>query len=373
MPRRAVVEEEALSYPLGRSITDKLQKLNVPVQLLPRGARLSLPRAKTSAQGYEEAKNTLVVRVRKDRDFASCKPSAHYQLPLISSCPGMCQYCYLQTTLGPRPYIRVYANRDQILKTAGELMDRRKPEITVFEGAATSDPLPVEYLTGSLAAAIEFFGKSETGLFRFVTKFNDVEPILGLDHRRKTTVRFSLNADHVIRTYEHRTAGLEQRLEALARVKQDGYPVGVMIGPIITFEGWKEQYSRLMERIAAALDSGRTVGIPEDRSKTGEDMPFRTGQALPSHTGQARLSQTRQPDVVHFELITHRFTSRAKRNILSVFPNACLPMDESERRLVYGQFGYTKYLYPKETMEEIRAFFENAISRMPGGRLQYLV
>ena len=327
-----------MSYPLGRDIVPKLKDLGVSVQVLKRGGRPQVP-GENATQVYEEAKHTLVVRVRKDKDFATCKPSAHYQLPLVSSCPGLCEYCYLQTTLGPRPYVRVYANIEEILSTARALVGGRRPQETVFEGAATSDPLAIEYLTGSLAKAIQFFGRLDGSRFRFVTKFSDVESLLGLSHGGRTTVRVSVNADYVIRTFEHNTSPLNERLEALRRVRLAGYPVGVMLGPIITFDGWKEGYRTLMRLLGDALGGGSVgaeAGIP-------------------------------------FELITHRFSGRAKKSILSVFPNTRLPLDESERKLKFGQFGYTKYVYRGETMEVIQALFEREISEIPGGYVQYLV
>ena len=121
-------------------------------------------------EAYREAKRTLVVGVRKKVNFASCKPSAHYQLPLNTSCPGMCEYCYLATTLGKRPYLRVYVNIEEILAKAGDYMTQRAPEITVFEGAATSDPIPTEYLTGLLYKTIEFFWRPTAGPLSFRDK-----------------------------------------------------------------------------------------------------------------------------------------------------------------------------------------------------------
>jgi len=337
IPARAFIEEAALSYPLGQVIRQRLRDLGVHAVVMKRGQRPVVPGSHPS-QVYAEAKKTLVVRVRKEREFASCRPSAHYQLPLASSCPGLCQYCYLQTTLGPRPYIRVYANIEEILAGAKRLVQERKGEVALFEGSATSDPLPVEHITGSLRRSIEFFGGLEGSGFRFVTKFADVEPILGADHRGRTTVRFSVNAARVLR-YEHGTSTLERRLWALSRVAGDGYPTGLMIGPVIIFDGWKDGYRDLLDKVKAALGS------------LGD-----AGQGL------------------GFEIITHRFTSRAKKSILSVFPNTTLPMDEAERRLVYGQFGYTKYVYPKETMDEVREFFEEEIGeRLPGAVIQYIV
>jgi spore photoproduct lyase len=337
IPRRAFIEKAALEYPLGQSVQQKLHEAGVPIMILRERQRLSIP-GNTASSRYSEAKKTLVVRVRKSKEFETCKPSAHYQLPLISSCPGLCEYCYLQTRLGPKPYVRVYVNLKEILEEAQRLVGMREPELTIFEGAATSDPLPIEWLTGSLKDTIEFFGRLERGRFRFVTKFSDVEPILEAQHQRRTTVRFSVNAEYIVKNFEHSTSSVDERISALKRVSDAGFKVGVMVGPIIIFEGWKEQYESLLQKL---------------------------GEALDGHSND---------DGIPFELISHRFTKRAKSNISMVFPNTRLPLDESKRRLKYGQFGYTKYVYPKDTMQEIEDFFSINIPKLVnGGYVQYLV
>mgnify|MGYP003303630304 CR=1 FL=1 len=93
-------------------------------------------------------------------------------------------------------------------------IDERLPSITIFEGAATSDPIPLEPYTHSLKKAIEFFGKEEKGRFRFVTKFNDVDSLLDAKHNNHTEIRFSINTQRVIDSYEHHTASANKRIEA---------------------------------------------------------------------------------------------------------------------------------------------------------------
>ena len=76
--------------------------------------------------------------------------------------------------VGDKPFVRVFVNTDEILEQAKKYIDERSPQITIFEGAATSDPIPLEPYTHSLKKTIEFIGKEEKGRFRFVTKFNDI-------------------------------------------------------------------------------------------------------------------------------------------------------------------------------------------------------
>ena len=107
---------------------------------------------------YREGKETMVVSYKKSLKFQTCKPSANYQLPLVSGCMGRCEYCYLNTQLGDKPFVRVFVNTEEILEQAKKYIDERSPHITIFEGAATSDPIPIEPYTHSLKKTIEFLG-----------------------------------------------------------------------------------------------------------------------------------------------------------------------------------------------------------------------
>jgi spore photoproduct lyase len=225
-----------------------------------------------------------------------------------------------------------------LLSKTKEYIEDRVPEITHFEGAATSDPIPVEEYTGSLAKTIEFFGHQEYGRFRFVTKFIDVDSLLGLKHNGRTTFRFSINSESVIKRFEHKTPPASERVAAAGKVAAAGYPLGFIIAPIFYYDGWRNGYKELLLSLKAALD---------------------------------RVSYGNKLD---FELITHRYTLKAKSNILSLFPETELPMNEEDRRFKYGQFGYGKYMYKQETMDEIKDFFTDAITELfPDAAIKYFV
>jgi spore photoproduct lyase len=300
----------------------RLRRLGVPVATVRSHTRLPTPPGDSVRARYAQAKMTLAIGVRKTLEFATSKPSADYALPLVTGCPGHCEYCYLQTTLGPRPAVRVYVNLEEIFAQARRYIAARQPDVTRFEGSCTSDPVAVEPYSESLAAAIRFFAGTERGRFRFATKYTDIEGLLAIEHRGHTQVRFSLNSEEAIRAWEHAVPGLEQRLDAAERVRRSGYPLGFLIAPVFVRPGWEEEYGRLVDRVAARF---------------GDD-----------------------PDLT-FEVITHRYTLKAKRLILSRYPEATLPMDEGTRRFKFGQFGYGKYLYPVEQLRRVEAFFRTRL------------
>jgi spore photoproduct lyase len=337
VPKRALFERVALDYPIGRQVYDKMRELGVDISFIGSHNRVTGIPGKTPQEAYFEGKRTLVVGVRRGLEFQTCKPSAHYQLPLVTSCAGQCEYCYLNTTLGKKPYIRVYVNVDEVLERAGKYIKQREPEVTVFEGAATSDPIPVEPYTGALRRAVEFFGSQVNGRFRFVTKFTNVDSLLDAQHNGHTTFRFSLNSERVIHDFEHNTPKAQERIAAAFKAAKAGYPYGFIIGPIFHYETWREDYTVMFDKLKAEF-KGRVGSVPS------------------------------------FELITHRFTKRAKKNILEIFPNTKVPMEESERAFKYGQFGYGKYVYTKEVMKEIKEFFEQKIRDVfPDANIMYFV
>jgi spore photoproduct lyase len=337
VPKRAFFEPQALEFPLGKRIYDQLLDLAVPITFTGSHNRVAGIPGETQQQAFSEAKRTLVVGVRRGTEFSSCKPSAHYQLPLNTSCPGMCEYCYLATTLGKKPYLRVYVNTEQILEKAAGYIAERAPDVTVFEGAATSDPIPTEYLTGVLRQTIEFFARQELGRFRFVTKYTDVDSLLAVRHNGRTRFRFSINAPPVIREYEHLTPTAAERVAAAVKVADAGYPLGFIIAPILHFKGWEEEYGWLF-------------------------------QSLNRQLPQAARSN------ISFEFISHRFTKRAKHQILDLFPQTTLPMDEEARRFKYGQFGYGKYLYQENTMANLKEYmFAQTKQYFPEAKVEYFV
>lgn len=338
IPKRVIFEKDSLETEVGKNIYNKI-KNNPNMEII----NASSNKIKSHIPGdnlfeqYKSGKQTLVVGKRKSLKFQTCKPSANYQLPLVSGCMGRCEYCYLNTQLGDKPFVRVFTNIDDVLNRAKEYIEERLPQITIFEGAATSDPIPLEPYTNALKKTIEFIGKEEKGRFRFVTKYNDVDTLLDAKHNNHTEIRFSINTPTVINTYEHYTASIDKRIEAAVKVANAGYKIGFIIAPIFIYDNWQKEYKDLIENI---------------KSK------------LPSEFNEQII----------FEVISHRYTTKAKNRILEIFPETTLPMNDEDRKFKYGQFGYGKYIYTKDQLAEIKEFFIFNIKEIfPNSIIKYVI
>ncbi|BBF41494.1 spore photoproduct lyase [Lachnospiraceae bacterium KM106-2] len=337
-PNRIIFEKGTRDYEIGQSIYNTFST-NPKIEIVETAANKIKPliTMDTAAETYQQGKKTLVVSKKRSGAFQTCKPSADYMLPLVSGCMGQCEYCYLHTQLGDKPFVRVNVNLDDIFAKATKYMLERPEQITSFEGSATSDPVCVEPYTHALEQAILFFAKEPLGRFRFVTKYSDVDTLLSLEHNNKTEIRFSINTKRIRDQYEHFTADIDSRIKAAAKVMKAGYPVGFLIAPVFLYDGWEDEYQQLILHLQ---------------------------ETLPAN----------YPHQLFFEVITHRFTPKAKDLIQSIFPDSSLPMEEDLRQYKYGQFGYGKYVYKKEDMHSVKAFFQSHLmSAFPNCEIKYIV
>ncbi|PRY40236.1 spore photoproduct lyase [Geodermatophilus tzadiensis] len=346
-PQRVLVTRSAAERPHGQRVLARLEAAGVDAVELLRGDRLPSLTGDDDRAAFMAAKDTmaLVVPPPSKRKLQPIPPSADFRLDLAEGCPAHCQYCYLAGSLGGPPITRVWADLDEVLEGLDDYVGRgtitsgtleRGGEGTTFEASCYTDPLAIEHLTGGLARMVEHFGTHDWAgpvQLRATTKFDDVAALLALPHGGRTRLRFSVNATSVDRRFEGATAKVPARLRALSAVAAAGYPVGVTIAPIMPVEGWREQYAELLDGIAAAVPAGHDLTV---------------------------------------ECITHRFTPGSKETLLDWYPRTRLEMDESRRTTKRGKFGSIKHVYPKDTMAELRGWFEREVAeRLPQARLLY--
>jgi spore photoproduct lyase len=349
MPARVLVTRSAADTPHGAGIVARCEAAGVADIDVLRGDRLPPLRAENDRATYALAKRTLAVVVAPPGKLKlqPIPPSADWRIDLAEGCPAHCQYCYLAGSLSGPPITRVYANLPEILSAMDDFVGRgtitssspdRAGEGTTFEASCYTDPLALEHLTGSLSAAIAHIGTNQwptpVGL-RFTTKFDDVAPLLDLAHHGRTRVRVSVNAAEIAGRFEGGTARLPHRIAALRELARAGYRVGLTIAPIMPIAGWQESYRALLRDVAGTL-----------ADVAGVDLTV--------------------------ECITHRFTPSSKEVLQGWYPNTKLEMNEQSRTRKFGKFGSTKFVYPKETMGEMRSWFEAELAEtLPAARTLY--
>ena len=84
-------------------------------------------------------------------------------------------------------------------------------------------------------------------MLTFPTKFDMVDDILPLDHKGKIVIRVSVNPEEIINKVEFGTSRLKGRIEAINKLKEAGYKIGILIAPIVMIDNWKKIYLELIQ------------------------------------------------------------------------------------------------------------------------------
>ena len=358
MPKRVLFTPDALNEPYGQQIYERVSALNLPIEVM-KNNRLTGLRGADDRETYRIAKNTLAIvnAPPSAMRLQPIPPSADWQMNLAEGCPAHCQYCYLAGSLAGPPVVRVYANLPTMLANTASYEGTYPPNATwqnkagqagarptSFEVSCYTDVLGIEHLTGGLAECIRYFGQRENGQLRFVTKYDGVDSLLDLPHNGHTRARVSLNTESIARKLEGGTASVEARLQALRKLALPkelgggGYPVGIIIAPIMPIPNWQDEYSHLLDRIYDVLDYN-TLGAKID---------------------------------LNVELISHRFTPGSKDVLMQWYPNTSLDMNEEGRSAKRNKFGGTKYVYQPTDMQAMKRFFYDGWSkRFPNAPILY--
>ena len=139
---------------------------------------------------------------------------------------------------------------DKIIKIAN-----KSDENLTFEIGSNSDLILENKITNNLPWTIENFKNSKKGKLTFPTKFGMVDDILTLDHQGKIIIRMSVNPEEIINNVEFGTSRLDERINAINKLKEAGYEVGILVAPVIMVDNWKSLYLELIKQLESKLSS----------------------------------------------------------------------------------------------------------------------
>jgi spore photoproduct lyase len=234
--------------------------------------KLDLPHNRVELEGADplelhyQGKKTLVFGIHKsalrysDENGNTCPNYWHFSP--YGFCPYDCQYCYLAGTPGVKysPTVKIFLNLLQILNQIDRVASQlTKP--TAFYLGKLQDALALDPLTGYSRIMVPFFARHKLARLILLTKSASVENLLDLNHQGHTILSWSLNPPEVCRAFEKNVPSCEERITAMRKCTDAGYPTRAVIMPIIPVKGWQNIYARFLENLLHSVPLDRiTLG-----------------------------------------------------------------------------------------------------------------
>lgn len=331
IPDEIYYEKGIKGYELGISLLKKYP--NVPKKIIESHNNIEELRKKPNTE-FSNLKKKLIIGIRKTHKYSPNHKVSDFLVPYTSSgCTASCLYCYLVCHYNKCSYLRLFVNREQmlekIIKTANASTDK---ELT-FEIGSNSDLILENTITGNLPWTIQNFSKSKHGFLTFPTKFDMIEPILGIDGIEKVIVRMSVNPEEIINKVEFGTSRLNSRIRAINKLRDAGYKVGILIAPVIFVGNWQKLYSELIQKLADELSKS----VKKD---------------------------------LFFEIIFMTYSYVHKAINEEAFPNA-IKLYNDDLMMMRGR---GMYMYKTNLKEEAKEFFKSELEKyFPDNKILYMV
>ncbi len=243
-PKALYCENGIENYELGRELLEKYQ--DVPKIKIDNHNNIEEMRKKQNSE-FPDMKRNLIIGIRKTHKFVENHKTSDYLVPYTSSgCTAMCMYCYLVCNYNKCAYLRLFVNRERMLEKIIKTANKSERDL-VFEIGSNSDLILENTITKNLIWTIENFANTQKGKLTFPTKFEMIDDLLNIRHNKKIIIRMSVNPEEIINKVEFGTSRLKQRIQAINKLADADYPIGILIAPVIFVENWKSLYLELIK------------------------------------------------------------------------------------------------------------------------------
>jgi spore photoproduct lyase len=171
-----------------------------------------------------------------------------------------CSYCILQAYFNP-PVLQYFVNQEQLFEELENHAQSTRPAFHRIGTGEFTDSLIWDPWTGLSGRLVPYFGQQDRLVLELKTKSTNIEALEGLAHNKKTVMAWSLNPPSMIRSDERRTASFSARLKAAAKCEAWGYPLAFHFDPLILYEGWEEDYRRVVKALFKHVSAKNVVWI----------------------------------------------------------------------------------------------------------------
>lgn len=208
---------------------------------------------------------------------------AHFmELAWSWGCPYNCSYCYLKGTyrffikneLGRVPMH--FKERGDIAKALTTFLRLHIPA-EILNTGELSDSLMGETQDPPFSKWLMNYMNGSRHKVMFLTKGTYVKNFLDNEWQKNAILSWSLNAEKVAKRWEHLTPSPKDRIKAAELCARADYEVRIRIDPMVSVEGWREEYRELIdsvfskfrpERITLGCLRGLASTIREARDKS---------------------------------------------------------------------------------------------------------
>ena len=181
---------------------------------------------------------------------------AHYYFSHMLNCVYDCRYCFLQGMLRSANYL-VFVNYEDFvddIRALAKQHEKDQKPVWFFSGY-DCDSLAYEPVTNFADYFVPEFSNIPNAVLELRTKSTQIRSLLKRPAQDNVVIAYSLSPERVAQEVEIGAPNLVKRIEALAKLQQNGWRIGLRFDPVIWHQDYLNDYQEMIELVFKQLDA----------------------------------------------------------------------------------------------------------------------
>jgi spore photoproduct lyase len=213
------------------------------------------------AQNFRlQKQNPALILAEKYKNFALPAPNGYgigaennYYFSHMLNCLYDCRYCFLQGMYQSANYL-MFVNFEDFQDEILSICKQTPKEAIHFFSGYDCDSLALEPVTHFAEDFLPFFASIPNAWLELRTKSTQIRSLLNKEAFSRCIVAFSLSPDEIAQKVEDKAPSLIRRLEAMCKLQEQGWPLGLRFDPLIYQTGYHQHYKKLFEQVFSKIN-----------------------------------------------------------------------------------------------------------------------
>ncbi len=201
-----------------------------------------------------------LILAHKHRGFALPAPPGYgigarhnYYFSHMLNCLYDCRYCFLQGMYQSANYV-LFINYEDYMDEIRQITKQHAGEPVHFFSGYDCDSLAFEPVTGFADYFLPAFEKLDNAWLELRTKSTQIRRLQQHRPWPRCIVAFSLSPDDVAEKLEHKAPPLQKRLDAMVKLQEQGWQLGLRFDPLIYQQHYQHDYRQLFDQVFSRID-----------------------------------------------------------------------------------------------------------------------